>query len=301
MKAACKWQKVHGNLAATIIVSGSIFCGSLLSGGCGLLDAPEPEPTPVPPPTPRPGVFVPDDYTAKESVPPPVRLNVPGDATKPSFYELVGVASDPAEHAILLGLRAVKVQTLDGKEVKSYGAPSLMRLAGIVAPVAGQAGGAEVIKTVTDWTVGQQLDVEQDKKYPTDLKDRPRVQVFFKGRAGEHKDKSLLLNRMMVRSGYAIVDIFAPTIFDNKGWLNDEAYARKQWNPLTKMPGLGLWAWTPSPLVVLGQRLPAPKPTSAVVTTTTTTTQRGGTVQRNGVKVNPGAIRNTGPANTKRP
>jgi len=292
MKAVCKWQKVYGELAAMVVIS-----GGLLSGGCSLLEAPEPEPAPPPPPTPRPGVFVPEDYTGKEAAPPPERLNAPDNAAKPSFFELVSVESDPAEHAIILALRAVKVQTTEGKEVRQYGAPSLMRLAGILAPGAGQPGGAEVFKTVRDWTLGQQLDVDQDKRYPTDLKDRPRIQVFFKGRSGETKDKPLLLNRMMVRSGYAIVDIFAPTTLDNKGWLNDEQYARKQTNPLTKMPGLGLWAWNPSPLVVLGQRLPAPKPTPSgtVTATTTTTTRQTTTIQKGGVKVNPGAIRNTGP------
>lgn len=293
MKAACKWQKVAGSLAAAITIS-----GALLSSGCSMLEAPPPEPTPTPVPTPRPGIFVPEDYTSKEVSPPPDRLNAPDDPTKPSYYELVKISSIPAERVILLSLRAVKETKVGDQTVKSYGAPSVMRLSGIKAPVVG-AGSGEVYKTIQDWTIGQQLDVDQDKRYPTDLKGRMRVQVFFKGRTGETKGQALLLNRMLVRSGYAIVDIFEPTIFDVKGWLNDEQYARLQWNPVTKRPGLGLWALNPSPLVILGQRLPSPTPTSAVVTTTTTTTTVH--VAPPGVKVNPSAIRNTGPAKKSGP
>jgi hypothetical protein len=51
------------------------------------------------------------------------------------------------------------------------------------------------------------------------------VQIFFPG--GEGGTQSINLNRFMVRTGYAVVDILEPTIFDIKGWLNDEQYARE--------------------------------------------------------------------------
>ena len=116
------------------------------------------------------------------------------------------------------------------------------------------------MRTIQNWTLGQSVDVEQDSKYPTTTDPRGagrrRVQIFFKGRrtdnpaTPQNEDTTgtrFLLNRMMVRSGYAVVDIYSPTSFDTKGWLNDEAYARQQ--------KLGLWGKG----IVLGKRLPPPK------------------------------------------
>src|SRR5690606_21943903 len=83
------------------------------------------------------------------------------------------------------------------------------------------------MSTVRQWTLGRQLTIQQDPKYPVDLQSLPRVQVFFPG-TGANQGVNLNLNRMMVRSGYAVVDLLEPTIFDTKGWLNDEEYARRQ-------------------------------------------------------------------------
>jgi len=287
MKAACVWRNISGYVAVATVVS-----GGLLSGGCELLKAPDPEATPVPPPTPRPGIFVPAD--GNEATQPPVRLNVPNDPSKPSHYELVNVAADTRQNAILLSLRAVKIEN----GVTRKGAPSLMRLAGIKGPVSGP-GSAQLFKTIRDWTLGQQLDVDQDKKYPTDLQDRPRIQVFFKGRSGPTKGTSLLLNRMLVRSGYAVVNIFEPTSLDSKSWSYDEQHARTYWNPVTKLPGLGLWALTPSPLVKIGQRIPSPRPTVApkAAPAAGAAAQPGAQSPQPGVTVNNDAIKGSQPAN----
>ena len=76
---------------------------------------------------------------------------------------------------------------------------------------------------------------------------------------GKNKDQKLNLNRMLIRSGYAVVDIHAPTIFDTKGWLNDEEYARNH--------RLGLWKY-----IVLQSRQQPPIKTTTTTTTKTTTT-----------------------------
>jgi hypothetical protein len=51
---------------------------------------------------------------------------------------------------------------------------------------------------------------------------------------------------MLIRSGYAVVDLTQPTIFDTQGWLNDEQYARER--------HLGLWGMG----ILLNHRLPPP-------------------------------------------
>jgi len=140
-----------------------------------------------------------------------------------------------------------------------------VRLAGISVPQPGQPGAQESINTLRRWTLGRKLNIQQDSKYPIDLQNRRRVQIFFPG--GKDGTQQLNLNRMMVRSGFAVVDVFAPTIFDTKGWLNDEEYARTN--------RLGLWKLG----IVINQRQPPPVKTTTKVTvkananvTTSTTT-----------------------------
>lgn len=161
------------------------------------------------------------------------------------------------------------------------GTPDPVRLAGIVAPTTEPALGL-ARKTISDWTAGRDVDVEQDGKYPTDLRGVRVVQVFYKGRKGPYEGQVLSLNRMLVRSGNAVVDLYSPTAFDTSQWLLDEAYARRH--------RLGFWAFG----TAIQQRIPLPltvvktgtgarsqvsiEPTtttlpSATTSTTSTTTQ----------------------------
>lgn len=55
---------------------------------------------------------------------------------------------------------------------------------------------------------------------------------------------ALSINRMLIRSGWAVVDLYSPTSFDQQSWLLDESYARKR--------RLGLWRYG----VALQQRVP---------------------------------------------
>ena len=227
--------------------------GSTLLSGCGLLVAPDPEPKMKDPEPPKPGVFIATDYNTKG-----IPLNGANDATLPEYFEVARVDTGD-----LLWPRGVEIKMVGTppKEQKSYGAPDIVRLAGISVPQPGQPGAQDSINTLRRWTTNRKLTIEQDGKYPVDLQGRRRVQIFFPG--GKGGTQSLNLNRMMVRSGFAVVDVFEPTIFDVKGWLNDEEYARTN--------RLGLWKLG----IVIDQRQPPP---SKITTTTTTTTKTPGSV-----------------------
>lgn len=248
-------------LKAALTVVAGLGLSTLLAG-CDAFTPPEPEPTPTPVPAPKPGVFDPKAYTTQG-----VALNAPNDAKLPEYFEVVRIYSGN-----LIWIRSVDTVTPPKPDPKAtpapgptpaplltYGAPEIVRLAGIAVPLPGQPGGQASIKTLSNWTLGRKLTVEQDPKFPVDF-DEPdlnsvgarsarRVQIFFEGGGGEQKT-SLNLNRLMVRSGYAVVDEHEPTIFDTKGWLNDEEYARQS--------RLGLWKLG----IVLNQRQPPPPPGS---------------------------------------
>lgn len=210
-------------LSAPVVARSLVAIGlSTLVGGCGFLQAPEVEPTPTPVPTPKPDFFNPADYNTKG-----VELNKVGDPKLPEYFEVT--AFDAPD---VLIVRSVDVRKVGEKEVLSYGAPDRVRLAGVYTARPGSGNANErryapmVMQTVRNWTLGRKLTIEQDPKYPVDLQSIRRVQVFFPG-SGPNEGKSLNLNRMLIRSGYAVVDILEPTIFDTKGWLNDEEYARQ--------------------------------------------------------------------------
>lgn len=224
--------------------------GSTLLSGCGLLTPPELAEVPVPPKPPKAGVFIPGDYNVKG-----IELSKENDPALPDHFDVTRIDSGE-----LLWLRSVdtKEEGNPPRKRTTYGAPDIAHLAGIVVPQPGQPGAQESIDTLRRWTFGRKLRVEQDEKFPIDLQKRRRVQVFFPG--GKDGTQELNLNRMMVRSGFAVVDVFAPTMFDTKGWLNDEEYARTN--------KLGLWKLG----IVLNQRQPPPVKTTKTTTTTTTTT-----------------------------
>jgi endonuclease YncB( thermonuclease family) len=210
---------------------------SILLAGCNLISPPQPEPVPAPVSMPEPGHFNPTDYVTHG-----VALNVASDPKLPEYFDVVNV-----DAADLLWLRSVDSTTVNDQPQLYYGKPDVVRLAGIVTPQKGQPGWHEAVQTVQNWTLGQKLTVEQDNKYPLDPQHRRRVQIFFVGReGGPLAGQTLDLNRMLIRSGYAVVDLTQPTIFDTQGWLNDEQYARER--------HLGLWGMG----ILLNHRLPPP-------------------------------------------
>lgn len=213
-------------------------CAALMSG-CSFFQAPEPEPLPAPVAQPEPDFFNPNDYNVKG-----VELNKAGDPQLPDYFEVTSF-----EAPDILMVRSVKVSRVGDEEQLSYGAPDRVRLAGIYTPRPDSSNDEErryapmAMQTVRNWTLGRKLNIEQDSRFPLDLQSIRRVQVFFPG--GEGGTQMLNLNRMLVRSGYAVVDIQSPTIFDTKGWLNDEEYARSH--------RLGLW-----PYIVMQSRQQPP-------------------------------------------
>ena len=242
---------------------------STLLAGCDMFKKPEPEPIPTPVPTPKPDIFDPKAYNTNG-----VALNAANDPKLPEYFEIVRIYSgnlvwvrsaDIVKPAAPADPKKAPTPAPNATPVPdrlTYGAPEIVRLSGIAVPLPGQPGAQESIKTLSNWTLGRKLTIEQDPKYPVDF-DEPdldrvgarsarRVQIFFEGGSGDAKT-SLNLNRMMIRSGYAVVDEHEPTIFNTKGWLNDEEYARRN--------RLGLWKLG----IVLNQRQPPPAPPRAAL------------------------------------
>lgn len=119
---------------------------------------------------------------------------------------------------------------------------------GTRATAAGAAAAGSVAATpATAYIASQALDVYEDPKYPIDSENRRLVQVFFKSVNATKAVPAgtlLSLGRMLIRSGWAVVDLYSPTAFDQQSWLLDESYARGR--------KLGLWRYG----VALQQRLP---------------------------------------------
>lgn len=220
---------------------------SLSLAGCDsvlqtVMPSPTPLPTPTAVPTPKPDVFDPAD-----GITPLQKLN-DGDPTKAEQPDKFRVARVDTGDLIWIQTVTTIQSGKPPKPTPVYGKPDIARLAGIFVPAAGQPGWGDTVKTVQNWTLGQQVDVEQDPKYPVDLNSRRMTQVFFNGRTPKTQGTRFNLNRMLVRSGYAVVDLNAPTSIDVKPWLNDEQYARNH--------RLGLWAKG----IILNERIPLPAP-----------------------------------------
>ena len=103
--------------------------------------------------------------------------------------------------------------------------------------------------------------MEVDTKYPWDPQGRRNVQLYFTPTAGTYAKAQLNLNRMLVRSGYAVVDLNQATQVDLQQWLNDEVYARDRKTPAGVPDPLGLWKMG----VLLGQRPPPAAPGAVVL------------------------------------
>jgi endonuclease YncB( thermonuclease family) len=244
------------------------------ASGCVFLKAPAPDPTPTPAPTPKAPYF---DPTAGQ--PQGTPLNNPADPNSPSAFRIgMAVTGD------VVALQTVKIvpagsirPNVPPKDQINIGTGATVKLAGIIAPTVDP--GLQGARTaITRWTAGQDLTIHQDPKFPAELDGRKLVQVFFKGsKGGPYDGQTLSLNRMLVRSGWAVVDLYSPTSFDTSQWLLDEAHAKRG--------RLGIWKYGQ----IIQQRLPAkvttitktqstvklPPPTrmGTTQTTTETTTQ----------------------------
>ena len=185
----------------------------------------------------------------------------------------------------LLTIQGVKPVPGSTTQPPQYGVPETVRLAGIVAPAPGQPGWAETTAKVREWLRNKEdLTVETDAKFPIDLDSHRMVQIYFaSGPATPDKPATgpqWNLNRMLIHTGYAVVDLYSATSIDVQKWLNDEEFAKTfvpdpsdtidVVDPITqqtvkkpKIKPLGLWA--------LGITIPqravlAPRTTTATAT-----------------------------------
>ena len=200
-------------------------------GGCVFIKGPDPLPTPTPVPTPFGVQFDPTEGSPKGTA----LNNQEGGAANtvlPDAFRAALIASGQE-----LVLQSVKrIPRAGGEPQVILGTADTLnpvRLAGIVVPTGNQTGAAEALSVLQTWIAGQDLDVDIDPVFPTDTDNKRRVQVFFKARVEPYKGQRMSLNRMLVRSGYAIVDLYSPTSFDQRQWLYDETFAREN--------NLGLW------------------------------------------------------------
>lgn len=213
-------------------------------GGCDtFLQAPEL--ATVPPKQEKPTKPI---FNAGEAAPTGVELSKAGDPVLPDYFQATQVAAGD-----LIYVQSVDKVTQGNppKEVLATGPADPIRLAGIVTPQKGQAGYEASVAAAAGWTVasGKQLRIVQDKVFPTDIDNIRLCAAFFKGQAGgEFADQELCLNRMMIRAGWAVVDLYSPTSFDTKPWLSDEVFARKNRR--------GLWGMG----IAIQQRVPITKP-----------------------------------------
>lgn len=249
-------------------------------GGCGYLQPPEAEPTPAKPKLPKSDFFDATD-------------NVKAGTPLPGFYNVVGVdtSSDPDSGEVVVLRSVTIVKGTDGKDkVVPNPVMEKVRLAGIIMPPKGSPGRDLAVSAINGWTSGKtDLEVEGDSQYPTDLQGRRVVQIYFKGTGKETTGKKLNLNRMLVRSGFAVVDLHQASSIHHEKWFNDEQYARLRRDPNDANPvlekrkpaPLGLWKLG----ILLAQRPPVPGLKSVVVTTATADGKRGATAPVGGVEV----------------
>ena len=201
-------------------------------GGCVFIKTPEPMPTPTPVPTPH-GV----QFDPNEGAPKGTALNNQAGGTAnaalPDSFRAALIVS--GQELVLQSVKTLPAVGNRAPQVILGPADTLnpVRLAGIVAPAGNQTGAPETIAVIQTWIAGQDLDVDIDPVFPTDTDNKRRVQIFFKARDEPYKGQRMSLNRMLVRSGYAIVDMYSPTSFDQNQWLYDETFARQN--------NLGLW------------------------------------------------------------
>lgn len=206
------------------------------------LKAPAPEPTPTPAPTPKAPYFNPADGQPQGTA-----LNDPADPTKPSAFRIGTVVS--GNTVTLQTVKTVAANSIKPgvppKDQVNIGTGATVKLAGIYAPTT-DPGLQGARSAIASWTAGQDLTVQQDPQFPEEIDGTKRVQILFKGRAGgPYEGQVMSLNRMLVRSGWAVVDLYSPTSFDTTQWIIDEAHAKRM--------SLGIWKYGQ----IIQQRQPA--------------------------------------------
>ena len=212
-----------------------------------MLKAPEPDPIPKKPVPPKTDIFKAEEFITHG-------VALPG--TFQAFPE-AGAADLVRIQSVVPRLDKDKKPILDsaGRPVVTVGVPEVVRLAGVLVAPAGARGAQGAYNAVAGWVKGKtDLVVEQDPVYPTDPAGRRNVQIYFKGTSEATKDTTFNLNRMLVRSGFAVVDLYQASSIKPEAWLNDEQYARLRKDANGKPAPLGLWKLG----IILGQRQAPP-------------------------------------------
>ena len=218
-----RWSKraIWPALAAALIVGPSPFFG-----GCDLLKKPAGEAVP----TKVPEVYKnPNEFLSSANTPATEMLNDPTgkDATKPAFFRLTQV--EAGDLLILQGI------TVSGTTELLHDKPIKVKLAGVFSPQPGpppEAGWKDAADAASAWLSGRELNVEQDAKFKITPDNRKVVQIRFEGK-GKLAGQSVSFNQLLVRSGYAWVDLTSSSSFDYKLWVADEEYARGKRVPFT--------------------------------------------------------------------
>ena len=204
-------------------------------GGCVFIKAPTPLPTPTPVATPDPTI---PQFDPLEGSPKGTALNNQEGATAnpalPDSFRAALIVS--GQELVLQSVKTLPATgTAKAPQVILGAADTLnpVRLAGIIAPTGNQTGAQDTINVIQRLIAGQDLDVDIDPVFPTDTDNKRRVQIFFTARDAPYTGQRISLNRILVRSGFAVVDLYSPTSFDQNQWLYDETFAREG--------NLGLW------------------------------------------------------------
>jgi hypothetical protein len=258
-KSLC-WSAFWPGLALACLIMPALP----IFGGCDMIvHAPEPEPSP----TPVPDVPIhPDVYKPLPVDPATVKVLTDTSTVAPNlvpdYYQLVG-----ADGGDMLTLQAYRLTPEGQPYIAPLDKPVKVKLGGIICPLKGEPGWAEAQSVTTNWLSGRQLQLDEDKRYPVTIDGRNIVQIRIKSEI-KTKDKAGNItkieeerpfNQLLVRAGYAFVDLVSPTSFDYKAWIVDEEYARgKRTEPAawqlqnlpagqptpTPVPGIpvGLWA-----------------------------------------------------------
>lgn len=204
-------------------------------GGCAFIQKPEPDPTPtkVPDVKLHSDEYKPTAATVKGT---PISDNDPAPGKDlPEYFKVTEV-----EAGDLLTLQAFRLtapaNTPGSSEyVLPREKPIKVKLAGIISPRPGDPGWAEAATVVRNWLQNRPLQVEQDTKYPLTSDDRKIVQLIIespkKGGPGTPAPNPPVMelrpfNQLLVRAGYAFMDLTALTSLDIKPWIVDEEYAR---------------------------------------------------------------------------
>ena len=200
----------------------------MLSGCGNMLSVPDPEPVPAMATKPTRPVFNAADYIT------------PGNK-RPGVFRVQNVIS-----ADTLAVQSVAIDAKTGKATPNS-VVQTVRLAGIVAPQPGQPGWQGAVKTVQNWTIlnprTQTVEVEDDTRFPFDEDRNANVQVYFNGTSEATASTRYNLNRMLVRSGWALVDLHTPTSIELQQWLNDQQYAQRARLGLWKYPNTQDWIY----------------------------------------------------------